>query len=64
MSCMKINNVFQKIGKILKIYVDLVKCMQVGENMKNLWIIFDYVKCVKDWTTLVDYMYDSTIIRY
>jgi hypothetical protein len=27
--------------------------------MKNLWIMFDHVKCLKDWTTLACYVYDS-----
>ena len=39
--------------------VDLVKCMHVGSDMENAWIIFDHVKCLKDWTTLACHVYDS-----
>ena len=39
--------------------VDLVKHMQVGGDMNNLWIMFDHVKCLKDWTTLACHVYDS-----
>lgn len=33
--------------------VDLVKHVHVRGDMKNLWIMFDHVKCLKDWTTEV-----------
>ena len=39
--------------------VELVKKMQVGKDMKNSWIIFDHVKCVKDWTTMTCHVYDN-----
>ena len=39
--------------------MDLVKRMQVEENMENLWIMFDHVKYLKDWTTFACYVYDS-----
>ena len=39
--------------------VDLVKCVQVGRNMENSWIIFDHVKRLKDWTTLACYVNNS-----
>ena len=39
--------------------MDLAKCMQVGGDMKHLWIIFDHVKCMKDWTTLMYHVYNS-----
>ena len=39
--------------------VDLVKCMQVEGYIENSWIMFDHVKCLKDWTTFACYVYDS-----
>ena len=39
--------------------VDLVKRMQVGGDMENSWIMFDHVKRLKGWTTLVCHVYDS-----
>lgn len=39
--------------------VNCVKCMQVGRDMKNYWVLFDHIKCLKDWTTLAYHMYDS-----
>jgi hypothetical protein len=39
--------------------VDLVKCIHVGGDMKNLWIMFDHVKNLKDWPTLAYHVYDS-----
>jgi hypothetical protein len=51
---------------VFKMYVDLpgsdvalVKMMKVGGDMENSWIIFDYVKCLKDSTTVVCHVYDS-----
>jgi hypothetical protein len=39
--------------------VDLVKRMQEGGDMENSWIMFDHIKCLKDWTTLACHVYDS-----
>ena len=39
--------------------VELVKRMQVGEGMEKFWIMFDHVKCLKDWTTTACHVYDS-----
>ena len=39
--------------------VNLVKRMQVGEDMENSWIMFDHVKRLKDWSTLACHVYDS-----
>jgi hypothetical protein len=39
--------------------VDLVKRMEVGGYMNNSWIMFDYVKHLKDYTTLECQVYDS-----
>ena len=38
---------------------DLVKRIQVEENMKNSWIMFNHIKHMKDWTTLACHVYDS-----
>jgi hypothetical protein len=39
--------------------VELVKRMQVGGDMETSWIMFDHVKRLKDWTTMVCHVYDS-----
>jgi hypothetical protein len=51
---------------VLKMFVDLpvsdvelVKRMQVGGDMENSWIMFDHVKRLKDWTTMVCHVYGS-----
>ena len=51
---------------ILKMFVDLlgsgvdfVKHIQIGGYMENLWIMFNQVKCLKDWTTLMCHIYYS-----
>lgn len=38
--------------------VELVKRMQAGGDMKTSWIIFDHVKCLKDWTRIPCHVYD------
>ena len=40
--------------------VDLVKQMQPSGDLKNSWIMFDYVKRVKSWMTMACHVYDST----
>jgi hypothetical protein len=39
--------------------VDLVKRMQVGEDLEHCWLIFDHVKRVAEWTTMACYVYNS-----
>ena len=39
--------------------VDLVKHMQCGGNMENLWVMFDHVKILRDWTTMACHIYDN-----
>jgi hypothetical protein len=41
----------------------LVKRMQPGGDLENAWIMFDYVKRVKLWTTMACHVYDSTYCR-
>ena len=43
--------------------VDLVKWMQLGDDLQDAWMMFDHVKCVKMWTTMACYVYDSTYCR-
>jgi hypothetical protein len=43
--------------------VDLVKRMQPGEDLENVWMMFDHVKRVKQWTTMACHVYDSTYCR-
>jgi hypothetical protein len=40
--------------------VDLVKRMQPGGDLQDAWIVFDHVKRVKKWTTMVCHVYNST----
>lgn len=39
--------------------MDLVKCKQIKEDIKNSWIMFDHFKHLKDWTTLAHHVYNS-----
>jgi 6-phosphofructokinase len=39
--------------------VHLVKRMQLGGDLEDVWIIFDHVKRVKHWTTMACHVYDS-----
>ena len=39
--------------------VDLIRCMQVGGDLQNAWMMFDHVKRVKDWTMMACHVYDS-----
>jgi hypothetical protein len=43
--------------------VDLVKCMQPGRDLQNAWFMFDHVKCVKEWTTMVCHVYDAAYCK-
>ena len=43
--------------------VDLVKRMQVGEDLEDAWMMFDHVKRVKTWTTMACHVYDSSYCR-
>lgn len=36
------------LADLRKSGVDLVKCMQGGEDTEKLWIMFGNVKCLKD----------------
>jgi hypothetical protein len=38
--------------------VDLVRCMQLGGDLQNCWLMFNHVKCVKEWTTMTCHVYD------
>lgn len=43
--------------------VDQVKRMQPGGSLENVWLIFDHVKRVKDWTSMACHVYDSTYCK-
>jgi hypothetical protein len=43
--------------------VDLVKRMQPGDDLQDAWIMFDYVKRIKKWTTMACHVYGSTNCR-
>jgi hypothetical protein len=43
--------------------VDLVKWMQPGGDLQDVWIMFDHVKHVKKLTTMACHIYDSTYYR-
>ena len=38
--------------------VDLVKRMQASGDLENGWMMFDHVKCVKEWMTMACHVYD------
>jgi hypothetical protein len=37
--------------------VDLMKSMQSEGNLENAWMMFDYIKRVKEWTTMACHVY-------
>jgi hypothetical protein len=43
--------------------VDLVKRMQPGGDLENAWLMFDHVKRVQEWTTMVYHVYDATYCK-
>jgi hypothetical protein len=43
--------------------VHLVNRMQLGDDLQDAWIMFDYIKCVKHWTTMACHVYDSIYCR-
>ena len=38
---------------------DLMKCMLLRRDLKNTWLMFDYVKRVQSWTTMVCHAYNA-----
>lgn len=40
--------------------VNLVKRMQRGGDLEDIWVMFDHYKRVKHWTTMGCHVYDST----
>jgi hypothetical protein len=49
--------VFKMFIDLLGSDMELVKKMQVGGDMENLWIMFDHVKRLKDWTIIACHVY-------
>jgi hypothetical protein len=43
--------------------VDLVKRMQPRGDLENAWLMFDYVKRVQEWTTMVCRVYDAAYCK-
>jgi hypothetical protein len=43
--------------------VHLVNRMQPGGDLEHVWIMFDHVKRVKNWTTMACHVYDSAYCR-
>jgi hypothetical protein len=39
--------------------IDFVQWMQVGRDIEHLQIMFNYMKWVKDWTTIACHIYES-----
>ncbi len=37
---------------------DLVRRMQLGDDLQNPWMMFDHIKCVQGWTTMAYHIYD------
>ena len=40
--------------------VELVRQMQSGGDLEHAWIMFDHVKHIINWTTMVCHVYDAT----
>jgi hypothetical protein len=32
--------------------------MQLGDDLQNVWMMFDHIKCVQGWTTMACHVYD------
>lgn len=43
--------------------INLVKKIQIGDDMENPWIMFDHIKCICKWTTMPCYVYDNTYCK-
>ena len=43
--------------------VDLVKHMELGGDLQDVWIIFDHVKWVRGWTTMAYHVYNFSYYR-
>jgi hypothetical protein len=43
--------------------VHLVKRMQPGGDLEDMWIMFYHIKCVKHWTIMACHIYDSPYCR-
>jgi len=39
--------------------VDLVRRMQPGGDFQNAWVMFDYTRRMKDWSTMACHVYDT-----
>jgi hypothetical protein len=37
--------------------------MQPGGDLENAWLMFDHVKHVQEWTTMVCYVYDAVYCK-
>ncbi len=42
---------------------DLVWRMQPSDDMQNVWMMFNHVKCVQGWTTMAYHVYDSVYCK-
>jgi hypothetical protein len=43
--------------------VHLVNQMQPGGDLEHVWIMFDHVNRVKNWTTMACHVYNSAYCR-
>jgi len=43
--------------------MSLVTRMQPSKDLQNAWIMFDHVKCVANWTTMVCHVYGPTYCK-
>jgi hypothetical protein len=55
--------VFKMLEDELGSGMDIVKRMQPGGDLENAWLMFDHVKCVHEWTTMVCYVYDTAYCK-
>jgi hypothetical protein len=44
--------------------VDLIKHMQPGGDLENMWMMFDHVKRVQAWTTMACHVYNAGYCKF
>jgi hypothetical protein len=63
-NCLPSQQVRQKVY-LFKMFVDgvtskfnLVQRMQLGDDLQNVWMMFNHIKSVQGWTTMACHVYD------
>jgi hypothetical protein len=42
---------------------DMVQWMQLGDDLQNVWMMFNHVKWIQGWTTMASHIYDSVYYK-